>query len=153
MGNEQNCKSCESLKRITEKKGYGFAGYYKGFHFRSSSELSFMMNEKGTWRSGESKDFAIEYELDGKTHIYYPDFIIDDKVIECKPLYAQKGKVFASKTEAAIKWCFERGMKYVVLDCPPISRENMLKFHNEGVILLTEKTLKTITEKISIDNS
>lgn len=77
----KNCKSCETLKRVSEKRGFGFSGTFNGISFRSSIELSFMMNEKRKFISGESSKFAIEYELQNKKHIYYPDFIVENEMI------------------------------------------------------------------------
>ena len=147
-----NCKKCESLKRITEKKGYGFSGVYNGIHFRSSLELSFMMNEHRKWKSGECSEFAIPYYLNGKLHTYYPDFVVENEVIECKPAYAQKGEIFEAKRRAAVEWCNERGLSYIIIDPKPISKELLLELHNQCIITLTSKSLTTISEKLNNGN-
>lgn len=136
----KNCKRCESLIRITEKRGFGFSGTYNNYFFRSSTELSFMINENRKWISGELQIYAIQYFINGKEHTYYPDFIVENEVIEIKPKYAQKGEIFEAKKNAAIQWCNNKNMIYKVIDSPPIHKSKLLEMHNNGIISLTPKT-------------
>ena len=107
------------------KAGNGIQGWYNEHYFRSLRELSFMlkldsMNIK--WVSGESHEFKIEYELDGVKRNYFPDFIVDDKIIvECKPLYLIETKQIKTKTFYAEKFCKERNMEYTIFDPEKIS--------------------------------
>ena len=105
-----------------------------------------MLYETRKWASGEKQEFAIEYILDGKHHLYYPDFVVENEIIECKPKYAQQGPLFESKVKAANEWCKKRGFVYKVLDLPAISKEDLLKMHEKGEITLCEKTLRTINK-------
>lgn len=145
----KNCKSCESLLRITEKKGYGFCGIFKNLHFRSTLELSFMLeNANEILESGEQTKWGIIYSFMQKEHIYYPDFIIGDTVYEIKPRYAQTGLLFNSKKCAAEIFCKNKNMKFIVVDPPSISKEKLYALHTDKIITLTSKTLKTILTKI-----
>lgn len=57
---------------------------YENQHFDSSWELAVWIWANDLGKHIEKEPFGIEYEHDGKTHIYFPDFKIDDVLIEIK---------------------------------------------------------------------
>ena len=129
----------------------GICGNYKGFHFRSSLELKYMIEYLNDvqWRSGESKDFAIRYTFENKTRTYYPDFIIGTRVIEIKPTYLFNEPIVVAKSEAAIKWCESKGFTYEMIDPGYYTVNEVLELHNNGTIILeSKKLLEAIKEKV-----
>lgn len=64
--------------------GRGKKGWYKGIFCDSSWELAFVIwnieNNKSISRCKEKR----EYIFNGEKHIYIPDFIVEDEVIEIK---------------------------------------------------------------------
>lgn len=53
--------------------------------------------------------------VDGSSHVYLPDFIVDDtRMIEIKPQYQLDDPVVQAKAAAAEAYCSERGMTYEI---------------------------------------
>jgi len=100
--------------------GYGYSGKYKGYHFRSLLELSYikhLIDNNINFKSAENKEFAVKYiNSKGNTRKYYPDFYLIDenKIIEIKPKFkARYDSDVMLKCDAA-KLVY--GDKYVMLN-------------------------------------
>jgi hypothetical protein len=69
--------------------GRGKQGWYKGIYCDSSWELAFLVyyldHNKNIKRCEEKR----EYIFNEETHIYYPDFITDEGIIEIKGYKSQ----------------------------------------------------------------
>jgi endogenous inhibitor of DNA gyrase (YacG/DUF329 family) len=95
-------------------KGRGHkCGYISGLYFRSSYEETFIkycIENSIKIESAETKEFRIQYEIDGKNKMYYPDFYLPDYdvVVEIKPLSLLDFNM--EKIDAA---CFE--YSYVII--------------------------------------
>jgi hypothetical protein len=84
-----------------EKSGRGKSGWYKGIYCNSSWELAWVIYslEHGLKFKRNTKGF--EYSYGGKTHKYYPDFLLEsrDEYIEIKGYdseqWAEKKKQFS----------------------------------------------------------
>jgi transposase len=101
--------------------GVGYKGWYKGFYFRSLRELSYVINldkNHTEWISCENKNFVIEYNFLNGKRTYRPDFFVKNCVIEIKPTRLHKTPLIAAKTDAAIKFCKEKGYKFAIIDFP-----------------------------------
>jgi len=102
--------------------GNGWSGWYKGWYFRSLTELSFMINVierfNFKWKSAENKKYKIKYlDYDSKERNYYPDFILNDKyLVEIKPKSLHTSDKNIRKKEAAIIFCNQNNLKYKLLD-------------------------------------
>lgn len=99
----------------------GIHGWYKeANHFRSLKELSYIiyMEDAGIhWESGESKRFFIEYtDVDGKRKNYWPDFILESKIVEIKPSALQTHPHIIAKANAAIEYCGLNNWVYEMID-------------------------------------
>jgi len=71
-----------------EGSGNGWSGWYKGKHFRSLLELSYMiyLSENNIdYKTAETKEYEVIYEYNNGKITYRPDFIVDEKIIEIKP--------------------------------------------------------------------
>ena len=122
------------------KSGNGWAGWYKGWYFRSLRELSFMINyiERFNikWENGENINFRINYYLEGIRRNYYPDFILNSKyMIECKPKSLWKSKLVSLKTQEAILFCKKRGLIYKMIDPILLTIEKLQELYNNKVII------------------
>ena len=62
----------------------GHHGYYKGYWCDSTYELAYLIYCLDHNIKIERCKESFEYEIDGKTHKYHPDFLIDDEIIEIK---------------------------------------------------------------------
>lgn len=88
-------KEKERIRKITEKakvnnggfrkgSGRGKKGRYKGYWCDSSWELAFVIYNLEHGIDFKRNTQGFEYEFNGKTRKYYPDFIIDDCYYEIK---------------------------------------------------------------------
>lgn len=66
------------------RKGRGKAGWYDGIYMMSTYELAFYIYHRDKGDNIERCKKRFLYELDGKNHYYYPDFILNDTIVEIK---------------------------------------------------------------------
>lgn len=120
---------------------------------RSLKELTYMIDvidaNAFTWQGGvETKDFDIQYELAGETHIYHGDFLVNNKIfVEIKPKRLMNTKVNVAKRKAAIKFCQEKGYEYHISDVKTISEDRLIGLFENGSVKFIEKYKKRIFEK------
>lgn len=69
---------------LRERSGRGKSGWYKGFFLYSSYELAFVIYCLDHDIHVQKCPYTYEYQWNNKTLKYYPDFIIDDDIIEIK---------------------------------------------------------------------
>ena len=67
---------------VPVKPNYGYL--YEDIHFDSSWELAFYIFHKDLGLNISRCEKSYEYQLNGETHIYYPDFEMANKVYEIK---------------------------------------------------------------------
>lgn len=103
--------------------GNGWKSRYKGIYFRSLREVIFFITEieqkNLQWcECHASNGFRIPYkDALGNDRNYFPDYCIDGKrLVECKPAKLQNTPTVKLKTEAAKKFCEERGMVFEFYD-------------------------------------
>lgn len=126
--------------------GKSWSGWYKGTHFRSLRELTFMMHELEQpgveWVSGEAKEYMMEYTgFDGRPKTYRPDYIIPSAklMIEIKPINLWYTPAVTIKRRVAEARCKEIGWTYILID-PPVDIEGMLQAYRDGHIKWMAKT-------------
>lgn len=98
--------------------GRGKKGWYKGIFCDSSWELAFVIwnieNNKSISRCKEKR----EYIFNGEKHIYIPDFIVEDEIIEIKG-YSSKQWEEKIKQNPDVKVLYKNDIKpyldYVIL--------------------------------------
>ncbi len=164
------CRSCGKLgsnnprfgKPPTENPGRGWSGWYKNWFFRSILELSYMINylEKNSiqWEKGESKKYKIPYiNLHGEKRNYFPDFIIDNKiVIECKPRQLLNDPLVQLKAIAARNFCSNINLKYELVSPKSLSLNEINSLYKSEQIKFTSKAetnfLKYLTKKYKSNN-
>jgi hypothetical protein len=140
-------------KPSPQGSGNGWSGWYKGWYFRSLKELAFMVyyieDEDISWKTGESKEFKIEYtDALGIQRNYFPDFVLEDKrVIEIKPKRLWNTPSVLAKKEAADKFCENRGYTFIIVDCDPLPLSHFKKLYESGEIKLLDRYDKKFNEK------
>ena len=77
------------LNSETTHKSYK-RGYYKGIWCDSSWELAYLLYCFGNNISVERNEEYFEYDFEGKTYKFYPDFIVNGKLVEIKGFYTPK---------------------------------------------------------------
>lgn len=138
-------------KPSPEKSGYGINGWYRGIHFRSLLELSYIVyldENKISWVGAEGKIRIKYFDTNNKAKTYSPDFIINEKeVIEVKPknLYRHNKLKF----EAGRKWCEENNYEYKVITPDYLSDDVIYKMWNDKIITFSEISLKRMIEKFN----
>lgn len=92
------------------------------------------MDAKGLiWESAEKKKYTIKYEFMGTARTYRPDFLVGSELWELKPLKLHKTPNVEAKQEAAIRFCTEKGLKYVLKDIG-IDSALLKKAYDDGFI-------------------
>lgn len=128
-------------KQVPMHSGAGTKGYYNEFFFRSLIECAFIhkcVNECTDLITAETKDFWVDYEIDGVKRIYRPDFYLKESntVVEVKHsrfinTYENQLKFAAAKTK------FSRFIVLTEKEIPYIKR---IEFNE----LLTNECIKLI---------
>lgn len=77
-------KTCVRKGGIRNGSGRAKTGYYKGVYCGSTYELAFLI-----WNMDHGENISrctesYEYQYQGKIHVYWPDFKIDDMIYEIK---------------------------------------------------------------------
>ena len=133
-------------KPAAKGSGRGLAGYYRGIHFRSSLELSYMLHLIANgigFETAERKEFSIQYEADGKKRTYFPDFVLSDgTIIEVKPkgmIHLNEHKFSAAKEK--------HGDKFVIKteeDFPQISFDEIKEMYDRGELTIEPRCLRML---------
>jgi len=125
--------------------GNGWSGWYKGWYFRSISELSYMINIierfKLEWRPAEYKKYMVPYKyFDGRNRTYVADFIISNKyMVECKPRKLWNSKVVQLKKNAAVIFCNDNNLIYKMVECNRLSKTEIIDIYNSGDLIFTNR--------------
>lgn len=126
--------------------GWGWGGWYKGWHFRSLGELRYVIEEiepSGLeWKSAEKKELRIPYVDDkGSDRTYCADFIIDNvRLVEVKhKRLLEKDKNVIRKKEAGELFCKEHNLIYEMADSKHLSFQKLRTLVESGEVKLVEK--------------
>jgi hypothetical protein len=117
-------------------------GWYYGMYFRSSLELSFLVNNSDkNFETCEKNKYRIIYEKNNDKKIYYPDFTDGEFIYEIKP-----SKLLLYKdNDIKINKGFEiYGDKFKVITeiiCPYITKSKILELIADGSVIMNEKSL------------
>ncbi len=149
-------KAAEMKKNLSEKSsgsnnpmygkpspvgsGNGWAGWYNGVYFRSLLELSYMKylhDNNISYINGEI--LSIPYVINNKVRNYYPDFIIDNKIIEIKPYKLINSELNKCKFEAAKKLYKDNFIVLTDRDIILLKFEDINTMVNEGSVVFIER--------------
>jgi len=127
--------------------GRGISGFYKGWYFRSSVELYYMINviERFNlkWESAEKKMLKVHYDLNGIKRTYVADFLINNKyLVECKPKRLINTEIVKAKSKAAIEFCKENNLIFKLFSPKGFTKLEMLEMHGKGTIQIENRKLE-----------
>ena len=122
----------------------GIGGWYNGLHFRSSSELFFLLSHPEVeWESAEGHDFRVPYvDALGQERFYFPDLFGNSCLVEVKPRGWDRDtrqQNVALKQRAAALFCISNGWNYVFVEVPCMDKVNVFRLREQGVISLDRK--------------
>ena len=98
-----------SLQKV---HGKGKKGYYKGFWCDSSYELAYVIYCLDHNIKIERCKEYFEYEYQGKKHRYYPDFIVDDEIIEIKGFWTELVDIKLKVVNKPIKILYRQDLQF-----------------------------------------
>lgn len=132
--------------------GNGWCGWYKNWHFRSLLELSYMINiiERFNlkWENAEQKKYSVPYKINGVDHVYYPDFVINDKyIVDCKPKNLCSNELNVIKKNNAIPHFQKIGLKFKFVRCRRLTNDEIIKLYKDKKIRFTNKYELKFREK------
>lgn len=123
------------------------SGWYKGLYFRSSLELSFLVrNSHKTFISCEIKKYGIQYSVNDKSKMYYPDYTDGEFIYEIKPTSLLGFGLNPIKLENAIKIYGEKYKIITEKECGYIPKTLIKTLISDGSIILV-KNSEIIFEK------
>lgn len=100
-----------------EGSGRSKSGYYKGFFCGSTYELVYYIYCKDHNINIERNEETFSYQWKGKTHIYLPDFITDEGLVEVKGYHTEQVDAKTAAVNKPIKVLYvddlEPMMKYI----------------------------------------
>ena len=120
--------------------GNGWSGWYHGIYFRSLLELSYMKylrDNNISYINGET--LSIPYVINNKSRNYYPDFIIDNKIIEIKPYKLINSDINKCKFEAAKKLYKDNFIVLTERDIIVLNFDEINTLVNEGAIVFIDR--------------
>ncbi len=138
-------------KPTPQGAGNGWKGWYRDIYFRSLREVMFMigMDEKEIqWSSAETKAYTIEYEQDGVSRTYRPDFIAGNELWELKPIKLHNTPNVTAKRLAAERFCAERGLTYRLEDIE-IDKDVIHDAYEKGLIRFDRDYEKRFLEYVA----
>lgn len=120
--------------------GNGWSGWYHDTYFRSLLELSYMKylrDNNISYINGET--LSIPYVINNKSRNYYPDFIIDNKIIEIKPYKLINSNINKCKFEAAKKLYKDNFIVLTEYDIIVLNFDEINTMVNEGTIVFIDR--------------
>lgn len=120
------------------KSGRGKKGYYKGFQCDSSYELAYVIYCLDHNIQIERCKEYFEYEYQGKKHRYYPDFVVNDEIVEIKGFW--NGRVNAKRDAVLLQ-----NRKYKILF--PKDMDFIFKYIEEKYGKLVNKNISDLFEE------
>jgi hypothetical protein len=93
--------------------GRGKSGWYKGYWCDSSYELAFVIYHLEHHIEFKRNTQSYEYIFNGKSHQYYPDFLVDGELIEIKGYIDEQVKEKLNQCPIAIKVWMKEDMKHI----------------------------------------
>lgn len=120
-------------------------GWYNGLYFRSSLELSFLVNnDDKCFSTCEIKKYAVKYLVENKVKIYYPDYTDGNLIYEIKPSSLLNFRLNPIKIKSGKN---KFGKKYKLItekECNYISKDKIKQLIETGNIVLSKNSEKIL---------
>ena len=129
-----------SITKISINKNH-LSGWYKNVFFRSSLELSFLINNPNKiFESCENKKYSIRYKLNDKYKTYYPDYTDGHFIYEIKPSgLVEHNKI---KLDAAKNIYGDRFILITEKESPYVTKNIIQHLIKNGEIILISNSEK-----------
>ena len=127
---------------VPSAKCRGISGHYRGYYFRSSCELQFLLeNECPELIRAELDKFKMPFvDFDQCTRMYTPDFFLRDTLYEIKHKGWDDGgddsKTIKAKIAAGRKRCAENGWKYEFVELGGIRVKDVYEMRRRNIVKL-----------------
>lgn len=110
----QECANISRAKYSSTQKNNknGIGGWYKGIWCDSTYELAFIIYCLDHNIKVERNKEGFEYEWEGRKHLYFPDFIIDGKLIEIKGFNSERVQKKIESVNKPIIILYEKDLQY-----------------------------------------
>ena len=95
------------------KTGKGKKGWYKGFFCSSTYELAYIIYCLDHNIDIKRNEEYFIYEYEGKQHRYYPDFIVNNELVEIKGYHTDLVDIKLKCVNKPIKILYYNDMKYI----------------------------------------
>jgi hypothetical protein len=121
------------------------SGWYNGLYFRSSLELSFLVqNQNKSFSSCENDKYKIMYDDNGKQRVYYPDFTDGEVVYEIKPTGLLGTHINKLKIQEGIKIHGDNYKVITEIESPYIKKSLIRDLIDYGEVKLTNRAKKVL---------
>lgn len=133
LDRERNVKNNINVNHI--------CGWYKNLYFRSSLELSFLINNNNQkFLTCENNEYKVVYLVDGKQKVYFPDFTDGKYIYEIKPskmisLFNNEIKISEAK-----KVYGEKYKLITEIESPYVKKQIIIDLINIGEVILSENS-------------
>jgi hypothetical protein len=144
--NEYHKLNLDREKYISESNNVNhFCGWYNGLYFRSSLELSFLVNnDEKKFTTCEKNKYKIIYKKDDKEKSYYPDFTDDLFIYEIKPSTLLFYKDNQIKINKGIEVYGDKFKIITEKESPYITKNKIFELIDSNIIVVTEKSLEKL---------
>lgn len=132
-------------KYINKNKSNHISGWYNKLYFRSSLELSFLINNREKkFYSCENNNYGVVYNINGKKRVYYPDYTDGEFIYEIKPTNLLNFFNNDIKINEGFKIFGDRFKVVTEIESPYITKKIILDFIENGEIELCENSVKKL---------
>jgi hypothetical protein len=117
------------------------SGWYNDLYFRSSLELSFLINNPDkVFSSCEIKKYAVRYSVNGKIKTYYPDYTDGESIYEIKPTTLLDFGFNPIKINKG-KELFGNDYRVITeIECPYVKKQIIIELIENGNVILTKNS-------------
>jgi hypothetical protein len=149
ISNSVNTHYLNNLDRekyiTTSDKTKHLSGWYKGLYFRSSLELSFLINNKDiVFKSCETNKYGIKYEINNKIKIYYPDYTDGEYIYEIKPTNLLNFSNNPIKINTGKKYYGEKYKVITEKESPYVTKELIFNLIENEEVFLTKNAFNIL---------
>lgn len=149
--NNYYSENLDREKYITQSNNVNhLSGWYNGLYFRSSLELSFLVQNKDKiFTSCENNNYKIIYNDNGKQRVYYPDFTDGKIIYEIKPTGLLDTHINNLKIQEGIKIHGDNYKVITEVESPYIRKTLIRELIHNGEVKLTKRA-EIVLEKYRV---
>lgn len=144
--NQHYLKNLDREKYLSQANNVKhLSGWYNGLYFRSSLELSFLLNNQDkNFLSCENNKYKILYYDNDNLRVYYPDFTDGDIIYEIKPTKLLNTYINKLKIQEGIKTYGDKYKLITEVESPYVEKHLICDLINSGEVKLTVRSEKVL---------